>query len=529
MEKNTAPLLEIRNIKKDFFGNQVLEDINFTLEAGEVLGLVGENGAGKSTLMKILFGMDVIRETGGYGGDVLLNGETVRFSTPVDALAAGIGMVHQEFSLIPGFSAKENILLNREPQKKTILSEVFGDRLNTLDYKEMDKRAEAAIEKMGVHIDADMRISDMPVGHKQFTEIARELSKDQLKLLILDEPTAVLTEKEADALLDSIRGMSKRGISVIFITHRLHEILSVCDKVVIMRDGHVVKDTPAKETNVDEITKAMVGRKVNTSVSQDIIDHSDAKTIMSIRKLWVDMPGEIVRNVNLDIKEGEILGIGGLAGQGKLGIPNGVMGLYEAGGTVEFDGKPIPLNNPRKCLDEQLAFVSEDRRGVGLLLDETLEWNVAFPAMQIHNKFLKSYLGGLVKWRDEKAIHEVTEQYIDELKIKCTSSKQKARELSGGNQQKVCLAKAFALEPKFLFVSEPTRGIDVGAKALVLEALKKFNRESGVTVVMISSELEELRTTCDRIAIVSGGRIAGILPATESSEAFGALMVSQVK
>ena len=529
MEKNTAPLLEIRNIKKDFFGNQVLEDINFTLEAGEVLGLVGENGAGKSTLMKILFGMDVIRETGGYGGDVLLNGETVRFSTPFDALAAGIGMVHQEFSLIPGFSAKENILLNREPQKKTILSEVFGDRLNTLDYKEMDKRAETAIEKMGVHIDADMRISDMPVGHKQFTEIARELSKDQLKLLILDEPTAVLTEKEADALLDSIRGMSKRGISVIFITHRLHEILSVCDKVVIMRDGHVVKDTPAKETNVDEITKAMVGRKVDTSVSRNIIDHSDAKTIMSIRKLWVDMPGEIVRNVNLDIKEGEILGIGGLAGQGKLGIPNGVMGLYEAGGTVEFDGKPIPLNNPRKCLDEQLAFVSEDRRGVGLLLDETLEWNVAFPAMQIHNKFLKSYLGGLVKWRDEKAIHEVTEQYIDELKIKCTSSKQKARELSGGNQQKVCLAKAFALEPKFLFVSEPTRGIDVGAKALVLEALKKFNRESGVTVVMISSELEELRTTCDRIAIVSGGRIAGILPATESSEAFGALMVSQVK
>ena len=529
MEKKTAPLLEMRNIKKDFFGNQVLEDINFTLEAGEVLGLVGENGAGKSTLMKILFGMDVIRETGGYGGDVLLNGEKVNFSTPFDALEAGIGMVHQEFSLIPGFTATENILLNREPQKKNVLSEVFGPRLNTLDYKEMDKSADAAIEKMGVHIDADMRISDMPVGHKQFTEIARELSKDQLKLLILDEPTAVLTEKEADALLDSIRSMSKRGISVIFITHRLHEILSVCDKVVIMRDGHVVEDVPAAETNVDSITKAMVGRKVDVSVQQDVQDHSDAKTILSIRKLWVDMPGEIVRNVSLDVKEGEILGIGGLAGQGKLGIPNGVMGLYEAGGTVEFDGKPIPLNNPRKCLDEQLAFVSEDRRGVGLLLDETLEWNVAFPAMQIQNKFLKNLLGGLVKWRDEKAIREVTDRYIEELKIKCTSSKQKAKELSGGNQQKVCLAKAFALEPKFLFVSEPTRGIDVGAKALVLDALKKFNRESGVTVVMISSELEELRSTCDRIAIVSGGRIAGILPATESSEAFGALMVSQVK
>lgn len=519
----------MRNIKKDFFGNQVLTDINFTLKAGEVLGLVGENGAGKSTLMKLLFGMDVIRETGGYGGDVLINGEKVNFSTPFDALNAGIGMVHQEFSLIPGFTATENILLNREPMKKNIISEVFGDRLNTLDYKAMAERSSQAIDKMGVKIDADMVISDMPVGHKQFTEIARELSKEQLKLLILDEPTAVLTEKEAEALLDSIRGMSAKGIAVIFITHRLHEILTVCDTVVIMRDGYVVKDVPSKETDVADITKWMVGRNIQSTARADIRINPDARTIMSIRNLWVDMPGETVRNVNLDIKEGEILGIGGLAGQGKLGIPNGVMGLYEAGGSVEFDGHEIPLNNPRKCLDSSLAFVSEDRRDVGLLLDETLEWNIAFSAMQIQDKFLKNYLGGLIKWRDEKAIHEVTQKYIDELMIKCTSSLQKAKELSGGNQQKVCLAKAFALEPKFLFVSEPTRGIDVGAKSLVLDALKQFNKEHGVTVVMISSELEELRTTCDRIAIVSGGKIAGILPATESSEEFGMLMVSQVK
>ena len=518
----------MRNIQKDFFGNQVLTDINLTLCEGEVLGLVGENGAGKSTLMKILFGMDVIRETGGYGGDVLIHGEKVSFSTPFDALKAGIGMVHQEFSLIPGFTATENILLNREPKKSNVVSEIFGDRLNTLDYKQMNERSAEAIKKMGVHIDQHMVISDMPVGHKQFTEIARELSKDNLKLLILDEPTAVLTEKEAAALLDSIRSMAARGISVIFITHRLQEILSVCDKVVIMRDGVVVKDTPASETNVSEITRCMVGRSVDlSSAKREIVDHSGAKNILSIRNLWVDMPGETVRNVSLDVKEGEILGIGGLAGQGKLGIPNGVMGLYEAGGTVEFDGKEIPLNSPRKCLDASLAFVSEDRRGVGLLLDETLEWNVAFPAMQIQNKFLKKI--GPVTWRDEKAIHDITQKYINELMIKCTSSLQKARELSGGNQQKICLAKAFALEPRFLFVSEPTRGIDVGAKALVLDALKRFNRENGVTVVMISSELEELRQTCDRIAIVSGGRIAGILPATDSSEAFGALMVSQVK
>ena len=520
-------MLELKNIRKDFFGNQVLEDINLTLDEGEVLGLVGENGAGKSTLMKILFGMNVIRETGGYGGDILLNGQVVHFNSPFDALEAGIGMVHQEFSLIPGFTATENILLNREPQKKSVLSEVFGDRLNTLDRKDMEARSEDAIERMGVHIEGGMSISDMPVGHKQFTEIARELSKEQLRLLILDEPTAVLTEQEALALLESIRGMSKRGISVIFITHRLQEILDVCNKVAVMRDGVLVQEVPASQTSIPELTRWMVGRSVSNAAVERR-EPPDTEPIMSIRKLWVDMPGETVRNVNLDVRRGEILGIGGLAGQGKLGIPNGVMGLYQAGGKVTFDGQDIPLNSPRKCLDASLAFVSEDRRGVGLLLDESLEWNVSFPAMQIHGEFLKPLLGGLVKWRDDKAIRETTDRYIDELKIKCTSSKQKAKELSGGNQQKICLAKAFALKPRFLFVSEPTRGIDVGAKALVLKALKKFNRDNGITIVMISSELEELRQICDRIAIVSGGRIAGILPAGQPSEEFGALMVSSV-
>lgn len=533
MEK--APLLEMRNIKKDFFGNQVLTDINLTLEAGEVIGLVGENGAGKSTLMKILFGADVIRETGGYGGDILINGEKVEFESPFDAIASGIGMVHQEFSLIPGFTATENILLNRESKKKSVLSVVFSDRMDTLDRKDMDDRARTAIQQMGVNIEQDMLISDMPVGHKQFTEIARELSKKQLKILILDEPTAVLTEKEAEALLESIRGMSKRGIAVIFITHRLHEILDVCDRVVVMRDGLLVSDKEAKETSEAEITKLMVGREVKGSDTHSDIreiikeqDKDDFEAIMSIKNLWVDMPGETVRDVNLEVRKGEILGIGGLAGQGKLGIPNGIMGLYQAGGKVVFNGQEIPLNSPRKCLDASLAFVSEDRRGVGLLLDETLEWNVSFPAMQVQDKYLKKYLGGLIKWRDDKEIRKITERYIDELQIKCTSTTQKAKELSGGNQQKICLAKAFALEPSFLFVSEPTRGIDVGAKALVLDALKRFNRENGVTVVMISSELAELRSTCDRIAIISGGKVAGILPAKASSESFGTLMISGV-
>ena len=246
----------MRSIKKDFFGNQVLTDISFTLREGEVLGLVGENGAGKSTLMKILFGMDVIRETGGYGGDVLINGEKVTFNTPFDALAAGIGMVHQEFSLIPGFTATENILLNREPQKKNVISEVFGSRLNTLDYKEMDRSAAAAIEKMGVHIDANMVISDMPVGHKQFTEIARELSKEHLKLLILDEPTVGLDPLQIIEIRELVRELGENH-TVILSSHILSEISAVCDYVIIIAHGEIV----ASDT-IENLTTLYAGKSI---------------------------------------------------------------------------------------------------------------------------------------------------------------------------------------------------------------------------------------------------------------------------
>ena len=519
-------LLELRNISKAFNGNVVLKDISFSVKPGEVIGLVGENGAGKSTLMNILFGMSVIKDTGGYGGEMLIEGEAVHFSSPHDALKAGIGMVHQEFSLLPDFSATENIVLNREPEKKNILEAVFGKRTNTLDRKEMQRIALEAITKLGVELSPSMLVSSMPVGHKQFTEISREISKPNMKLLVLDEPTAVLAEKEADALLESIKKLSNAGIAVIFITHRLQEILDVSNKVIVMRDGRICAELDAKKTSITEMAKLMVGREVAPverpdSEKKGLTD----RTILKVNHLWVDMPGEVVKDVSFEVKEGEILGIGGLAGQGKLGIPNGIMGLYPAGGEIEFDGKKIETNNPKGCLDSSLAFVSEDRRHVGLLLDESLEWNVSFTAMQSQNKFLKKY--GFITWRDNKAIEDITKKYVDQLEIKCVSTKQKAKELSGGNQQKICLAKAFALEPKLLFVSEPTRGIDIGAKALVLEALRKYNRENGTTIVMISSELEELRQSCDRIAIVTDGTIAGTLPATEPSSEFALLMVGK--
>ncbi len=370
----------------------------------------------------------------------------------------------------------------------------------------------------------------MPVGHKQFTELAREIHRPEMKVLVLDEPTAVLTESEAQVLLTSLRRLAATGIAIIFITHRLQEILDICDRIVILRDGQVVKEVATGDTDIGQVAELMVGRSVKAkSARTERLRREHGDDPDSLDHLWVDMPGETVRDVTLEVHKGEIFGIGGLAGQGKLGIPNGIMGLYAAGGAVTLHGKPIRLNDPAAALAAGMAFVSEDRRGVGLLLEEALDWNIAFTAMQSQNKFLRPLLGGLIKWRDDKAIQNVALEYIKALDIKCTGTDQRAQELSGGNQQKICLAKAFAVQPDVLFVSEPTRGIDVGAKALVLEALRTYNRKNGTTIIMVSSELEELRSICDRIAIVDEGRIAGILPPSATAKEFGLLMIGKLK
>lgn len=522
-------LLKVEGVGKEYDGNRVLKDINFTLEKGKILGLVGENGAGKSTLMNILFGMKVIAETGGYEGSVYLNGEKIKFKSPVDALKAGIGMVHQEFSLIPGFTVGENVLLNMEKTKKSLISKVLGKRVETIDLPEIRKSAQKAIDTLGVQLETETLVSEMPVGHKQFIEIAREIDRSQVKLIVLDEPTAVLTESEAEILLKSMRLLADIGISIVFISHRLREITSICDTIVVLRDGLVVVETPSEGVDVRQIAEWMVGRDVDAEAKhiRPVVKIDESDIIFETKNLWVDMPGEIIKNVSLKVRTGEILGIGGLAGQGKLGIPNGIMGLFASGGQIFFEGKPLILNNTLNALQSGIAFVSEDRRGVGLLLDEPIDWNIAFNAMQIQNKFLKSYFGGMIKWRDEKAMKACALEYIKSLEIRCTSERQKARNLSGGNQQKVCLAKAFAMNPKLLFVSEPTRGIDVGAKKLVLDALRKYNEENNTTIVIISSELEELRSISDRIAIVCEGKIFGILPPEAEVVDFGLLMAGE--
>ncbi len=524
MERNGRSVLEMKNISKEFYGNKVLKGINLSVQEGEIHGIVGENGAGKSTLMNILFGMSVIHSTGGFEGSIEFLGKPVRISSPFDAMALGIGMVHQEFMLIPGYSVTENIKLNREITKDNFFSKILGPGLRTLDWDSMGQDAKRALSKLEMDIDEWARIAGLPVGHMQFVEIARELDKQNLKLLVFDEPTAVLTESEADRLLSTLRKLAETGISILFITHRLHEIMEVCDRITVLRDGVQVATKSKSETTIEELARLMVGHSIE-SVGKRKVNLSERKTILKVRDLRVLMPGETVQKVDLDIKEGEIFGIGGLAGQGKIGIANGIMGLYDSSGSVEFDDKLLPLNNPREVLKRGLAFLSEDRRGVGLLLDMSVEMNIVAPAIEIHRKFLKDM--GVFSVLDRSQIRAFAQDMIQKLDIRCLGPDQPVKRLSGGNQQKVCIAKALALEPKLLFVSEPTRGIDIGAKKRVLDTLVELNQKNGMTIVLTSSELAELRSICDRIAIISEGRVMGILDPDAEDAQFGLLMAGE--
>ncbi len=528
-ENGAQYVLELRNIEKEYSGNRVLNGINLKLKPGEIHALVGENGAGKSTLMNIIFGMPVIQNTGGYKGEILLDGEPIEIKTPNDAINYGIGMVHQEFMLMSGFTITENIKLNREILKDNAISKVLSPLLKTLDIPAMRKDANKALKELGMTVDDWLPVAGLPVGYMQFVEIAREIDKENMKVLVFDEPTAVLAESEAEKLLQAMKGLAAKGISIIFITHRLDEVIAVADNITVLRDGEQVGAMTREEATLEKIAQLMVGRKIERLEKVSSTEKSEeTENILSIKNLHVHMPGETIKGVNLDIKKGEIIGIGGLAGQGKVGLANGIMGLFHSTGEVYKDGKLIELNNPRKSIENKLAFVSEDRRGIGLLLDNSIETNIVMTSMQIQDKFLKPLLGiKAFKMMDNKEIREHAEKYIKDLDIRCTGPTQYTRRLSGGNQQKVCIARALTLEPDILFVSEPTRGIDIGAKKLVLDLLVKLNVEHGMTIVMTSSELGELRSVCDRIALIYDGKLQGILKPQDSDIDYGLMMAGK--
>ncbi len=515
-------VLEMKHITKRYGSNTVLSDVTLCVKPGEIHALLGENGAGKSTLMNTLFGMPVIHNTGGFEGEVLISGEKVNIHSPFDAMNMGIGMVHQEFMLLPGFTITENIKLNREIATPNLVSRLLGRNLETLDQNAMSIDARKALDSVGMGIDEYTMVQGLPVGYMQFVEIAREIDKTGVKLLVFDEPTAVLTESEAAQLVSVMKKIAGMGIAIIFITHRLDEVMAASNNITILRDGKLAATRATKETSIVELAELMIGRKGESVVdAQPRTAHSD-KVALRLKGLTVDMPGEMVRGIDLDVYEGEILGIGGLAGQGKLGIPNGVMGLYGMSGSVELFGEQLKAGDTTAALHAGIAMVSEDRKGVGLLLDQSIEDNIVFNAMQVHGDYLNKI--GSFTLKNTRKIRETANEMIKELDIRCFGPTQAAGTLSGGNQQKVCIARALCMNPRFLFVSEPTRGIDIGAKKLVLETLVKLNRDRGMTVVIVSSELQELRSISDRIAIVSEGKVVDILPPGASDADFGLAM-----
>lgn len=517
-------ILEMKNIEKEFNRNKVLKGVDLQISEGEIVSLVGENGAGKSTLMNILFGMASIVNTGGYQGELIWDGKPVTIDSPRQAMNLGIGMVHQEFMLLPSYTVTENVKLNRENTKPNGISRIFGNSMSTLDHRAMRSETESALDKIHLKVDPSTTVGSMSVGFKQFVEIAREIDKKNIKLIVFDEPTAVLTDVESRWLLDTIREISAAGVSVIFISHKLDEVMEISDKIVVLRDGELVASLPKSEIDIVGLAKLMVGRNVDFSamVGRPVQEIEQRETILQIKDLNVRMPGENAKGVSIDIHKGEILGFCGLAGQGKLAISNGIAGLYPAFGEVCYKGKTLPFCKPLEVLNRGIGFVSEDRRGIGLLMDESINMNICMLAMRIKNRFLKSY--GFFRQMDKKSMKQVSDRMIRELEIKCVGSEQHPSDLSGGNQQKVCIAKAVVFEPDVLFVSEPTRGIDIGAKKVILDYLLNLNREKGITIVITSSELVELRSLCDRIAVIYDGRVKSILKPTDSDEKFGLLM-----
>lgn len=518
-------LLSMNNISKEYYGNRVLKDVTLKVKPGEIHALVGENGAGKSTLMNILFGMPVIFSTDGFQGEIYINGEKVSIDDPNKAMSYGIGMVHQEFMLIPDFNVTENIKIGREIGETTALSKLFGNLLEKMNWEKMAEDARRALDDIGMNIDEYAKISGMPIGYRQFVEIAREIDKTGIKLLVFDEPTAVLTESEAERLLEIIRIIAQKGIAIIFITHRLTEVMEIADSMSILRDGELVVRKNVEDTSLVEIAQLMIGRSMEKFEDEDLVNNreiSDDNIAIELRNFHVDMPGETVKGIDVSIRKGEIFGFGGLAGQGKIGIINGIMGLFDTHGEVYVHGKKLDLNKLGEALRNDIAFVSEDRRGVGLLLGESIQLNIVFSAMQIKDEFLKKIAG--LKIIDKAKTEQHANEMIKLLDIRCTGPSQRSGSLSGGNQQKVCLARALTMNPDILIVSEPTRGIDIGAKKLVLDYLTKINREQGTTIIMISSELVELRTLCDRIGIVSEGKLFSIMEPDDSDAAYGLAM-----
>jgi ribose transport system ATP-binding protein len=482
-----ASVLQMRNIRKTFPGVVALDNVDFDLRRGEVHILLGENGAGKSTLMKIL--------SGAYqksAGEIFLDGQEVQIKNPKHAQTLGISTIYQEFNLIPHLSAGENIYLGREPRR-------FG----LIDQQEIFRAATRSLEGLGLTLDPRRLIKQLKVAEQQMVEVAKALSLDA-KILIMDEPTAALTEHEIKELFDTIRSLRDKGVSIIYISHRMEELFEIGDRVTILRDGRTVGTYDVGEMSKSELIRLMVNRELT-----ELFPKERAKMGPEVLRVEALNTQTGLKDISFSLHKGEVLGIAGLLGAGRTELARAIFGLDKIdSGTISINGSPQRIGSPRAAINSGLGFLTEDRKSQGLVLPLSVKENLCLASV---DKF--SRWGVMNAQREQRA----ADRYVKDLRIKTPSLNQKVVYLSGGNQQKVVLSKWLCCKSEVFIFDEPTRGVDVGAKAEIYQLMNSLTA-SGVAIIMISSEMLEVLGMSDRILVMRGGRITGEFSAEEATQ-----------
>lgn len=483
-------ILEMKDIDKRFSGVHALKGVNLELKAGEVHALMGENGAGKSTLMKVLCGIHK-RD----GGSIRLFGEEAEFNTIKDSQDAGISIVHQELNMMNHLTVAQNIYIGREPMINGIC---INDR-------KMEADAKALFDKIGVDIDPSAVLGTLTVGKQQMVEIAKAVSRD-CRILILDEPTAALTQVEVDELFKIMNDLKEKGIGMIYISHRMDEINRISDRITVMRDGEYVGTLITKDTTKDEIVKMMVGRVIYGDKKEQSNVAEDAPVILEVRNL---NKGKEIKNVSFKLKKGEILGFSGLMGAGRTEVARAIYGADSIdGGEIFINGEQVKIKTPEDAVKKGICYLSEDRKRYGLMLDKSVAENSALASLEDYIR---------IGWINDKAIEEDTARENQKLKTKTPSMKQLLKNLSGGNQQKVIIARWLLKNSDIFIFDEPTRGIDIGAKSEMYTLMEELVSQ-GKSVIMISSELSEIQRLSDRVIVMCEGRITGEIDIKDATQ-----------
>lgn len=482
-------IVEMKNISKFFGKNQVLRDVDFTVKGGTVHALMGENGAGKSTLMNILIGL-----LDRSGGKIFIDGQEKHFADGKEAEEFGISFIHQEMNNWGEMTVLENMFLNKE----------IKSRIGLVKEKEMKAAALKYFDELGMKIDLNSTINELSVGQQQMVEIAKSLMND-CKILIMDEPTSALSETEITALFKIVRDLKTQGVGIVYISHRMEEIFSLCDEVTVMRDGVSIDTKPVSETDMDEIVRKMVGREIDDYYPEK---HSEiGETIFKVEHM-TSAEGKY-QDISFEVRAGEIVGFSGLMGSGRTEMMRGIFGLDKnSSGEIYLEGNRITIKSPSSAIRQGIGFLTEDRKTEGLVLDFSLKDNISLPSL---DGFIKH---GLI---DRKTENDFVDMLIKRLRIKSLSNMDTAGELSGGNQQKVVLAKWIGAGPKVLILDEPTRGVDVGAKREIYQLIDELAAH-GVGIILVSSDLPEVLGVSDRIIVVHEGRIQAELDREEANQ-----------